>query len=209
MVDSCIGQGLTSHCHARNNLPETWASSTPHLISPDAYNLFIATTITEAFSKFIKKFKYSELLVTSVFIKAHLLHAIIIILTLQGIVISFMQLNEMFRYSLLHRRIIHTTLLFHRAFLEVKWSWLSCIHNNLWNGSWIVINSSFQSLVIHNITWIHLNAPQHCTYTYAISHSHPSYTYIHCITTIFIKSFQCLSIHAILHSIYHAWLNHD
>ena len=26
MVDSGIGQGLTSHCHARSNLPETWAS---------------------------------------------------------------------------------------------------------------------------------------------------------------------------------------
>ena len=69
-----------------------------------------------------------------------------------------MQLNEAFRYSLLHRRIIHTTLLFHRAFPVTNRSWLSCIHNNLWNGSWIVINSSFQSLVIHKITCIHLNA---------------------------------------------------
>ena len=25
-VDSGIGQGLTSHCHAQSNLPETWAS---------------------------------------------------------------------------------------------------------------------------------------------------------------------------------------
>ena len=91
-------------------------------------------------------------------IKAHLLHAIIIILTLQGIVTAFMHLNEMFRYSLLHKRIIHTTLLFNRAFLASIWSWLSCVHNNLWNGSWIVINSSFQSLVIHNITCTHLNA---------------------------------------------------
>ena len=77
---------------------------------------------------------------------------------MQGIVTSFMQLNRMFRYSLLHKRIIHTTLLFHRAFLAANWSWLSCIHNNLWNGSWIVINSSFQSLVIHNITCTHLIA---------------------------------------------------
>ena len=27
MVDSGVGQGLTSHCHARNNLPETWVSN--------------------------------------------------------------------------------------------------------------------------------------------------------------------------------------
>ena len=39
--------------------------STKHLVSLDAYNLFIATTITEAFSEFIK-FKYFQLLVTSI-----------------------------------------------------------------------------------------------------------------------------------------------
>ena len=78
-----------------------------------------------------------------------------------------MKLNRMFRYSLLHKRIIHTTLLFHRAFLAASWSWLSCIHNNLWNGSWIVINSSFQSLVSPHITCIHLNAFMQCTTTFA------------------------------------------
>ena len=83
------------------------------------YILFIATTITEAFSEFIK-FKYFQLLVTSIYTTTHLLHAIVTMLTLQGIVTSFMQLNEMFRYSLLHRRIIHTTLLFHRAFLAAN-----------------------------------------------------------------------------------------
>ena len=64
--------------------------STKHLVSLDAYNLFIATTITEPFSEFIK-FKYFQLLVTSIYTKTHLLHAIIIILTLQGIIIAFMQ----------------------------------------------------------------------------------------------------------------------
>ena len=42
--------------------------STKHLVSPDAYNLFIATTITEAFSEFIK-FKYFQLLVASILSK--------------------------------------------------------------------------------------------------------------------------------------------
>ena len=65
MVDSGIGQGLTSKCHSRINLPEHELLSTKHLVSLDAYNLFIATTITEAFSEFIKKFKYFQLLVTS------------------------------------------------------------------------------------------------------------------------------------------------
>ena len=77
---------------------------------------------------------------------------------MQGIVTSFIQLNGMFRYSLLHRHIIHTTLLFNRAFLVANWSWLSYIHNNLWNNSWIIINSPFQSLVSPLITWIHLKA---------------------------------------------------
>ena len=129
----------------------------------------------------------------------------------QGIVTSFMQLNEMFRYSLLHKRIIGTTLLFHREFLEANWSWLSffmhllsCIHNSLWNGSWIVINSSFQPLVIHNITCTHLNAFMQwnhniCTYTYAISHSHPSYASIQCITTRFLKYFNAYPFNATLH----------
>ena len=62
----------------------------------------------------------------------------------------------MVRYSLLHRRIIHTTLLFNREFSAANWSWLSCIHNNLWNDSWIIINSPFQSLVSPHITCIHL-----------------------------------------------------
>ena len=39
-----------------------------HLVSLDAYNLVIATTITEAFSEFIK-FKYFQLLVTSILSK--------------------------------------------------------------------------------------------------------------------------------------------
>ena len=64
MVDSGIGQGLTSQCHSRNNIPlnamlkivylKHEFQSTKHLVSLDAYNLFIAITITEAFSEFIK-----------------------------------------------------------------------------------------------------------------------------------------------------------
>ena len=55
--------------------------------------LFITTTITEAFSEFIKIQILPAVSHINI-IKAHLRHAIIIILTLQGIVISFMQLNE-------------------------------------------------------------------------------------------------------------------
>ena len=123
----------------------------------------------------IYKIQILQRLVTSIYTKTHLLRAIIIMLTLQGIVISFMQLNEVVRYSLLHKCIIHTTLLFNRAFLAANWSWLSCIHSNLWNGFRIVINSSFQLLASPHITCMHsCNTSQHCTYTYAISHSHPS-----------------------------------
>ena len=77
MVDSGIGQGLTSQCHSRKIYLKHELQSTKHLVSMDAYNLFIATTITEAFSEF----KYFQLLVTSIYTKTHLLHAIIIILT--------------------------------------------------------------------------------------------------------------------------------
>ena len=136
MVDSSIGQGLTSHCHAWNNLPETWAS----INQTKSFHCYNHHWRIFRIFKFQIPSAVSHINIT----KTHLLHAIIIILTLQGIVISFMQLNEMVRYSLLHKHIIHTTLLFHRAFLAVSWSWLSYNHNNLWNGSWIVLNSSFQ-----------------------------------------------------------------
>ena len=57
MVDSGIGQGLTSQCHAWSNLPETWASINQTLGKYGYIYYLIATTITEAFSEFIK-FKY-------------------------------------------------------------------------------------------------------------------------------------------------------
>ena len=91
--------------------------TTKLLVSLDAYNLVIATTITEAFSEFIK-FEYFQLLVTSILSK--------LIYFMQSLSYyickaqSHHSCNEMFRYSLLHRRIIHTTLLVHRAFLAAN-----------------------------------------------------------------------------------------
>ena len=53
--------------------------STKHLVSLDAYNLFIATTITEAFSEYNIQIlpAVSHINIT----KTHLIHAIIIVLT--------------------------------------------------------------------------------------------------------------------------------
>ena len=115
---------------------------------------------------------------------------------MQGIVTLF-NLNEMFRYSLLHKHIICTTLLFHRAFLEANWSWLSCIYNNLWNGSWIVINSSFQPLVIHNITCIHLNASQHL-HLYLCNQSLTPFICIHSMHDYKIHKIFLMHIHSML-----------
>ena len=100
---------------------------------------------------------------------------------------------------------------------------LSYILNSLWNGSRIVINSSFQPLVIHNITCtisMHsCNASQHlhpylCMHIYNI-YSHFSYAFIQCITTRFIKYLNAYPLNATLHwfrntmhSTYHAWPNH-
>ena len=174
--------------------------STKHLVSLDAFNIFIATTITEAFSEFIK-FKYFQLLVTSISPKLIYFMQSLPYLTLKGIVISFMQLNEVVRYSLLHKCIIHTTLLFNRAFLAVNWSWLSYIHNKLWDGSWIVINSSFQSLVIHNITCTHLTAFMQYITTFSLYLCNQSLT-----PFIWIHSMHDYKIHKIflmhIHSCY-------
>ena len=84
---------------------------------------------------------------------------------------------------------------------------LSCIHNSSWNGSKIIINSSFQPLVIHNDTCTILmhscNASQHlhpylCMHIYNI-YSLFSYASTQCITTIFMKYFNAYPLNATSH----------
>ena len=76
-------------------------------------------------------------------------------------------------------------------------------HNSLWNGSWIVINSSFQLLVIHDITCTHLNAFMQHIATLHLHLCNQSLTPFICIHSMhnnkIHKIFQCLSIYAILH----------
>jgi len=136
-------------------------------------NFSIAATITKALFRIIE-FKYFQLLAHQYY-QTHLLHAIIIILKLQGIVTSFMQLMNgldtsyltsislyclAFPWRTSGSQSIMTTLFMHL---------LSCIHNNSWNGSKIVINSSFQPLVIYNNTYtISMHYAMHhniCTHT--------------------------------------------
>ena len=136
----------------------------------------------------------------------------------------------MFRYSLLHKRIICTTLPFHRAFLVANRSWLpsSCTYYSTfitasWKDSRIITNSSFQPLVSHNntctISMHSRNASQHlhpylCMHIYNI-YSNFSYAFIQCITTRFIKSLNAYPLNATLywfkntmHSII-LWSNRD
>ena len=54
MVDSGIFHGLTLIDMLQTIYPKPELQLDKHLVSLDAYNLFIAATITEAFSKFIK-----------------------------------------------------------------------------------------------------------------------------------------------------------
>ena len=97
-----------------------------HLVSLDAYNLFHCYNHYRSIFRIYKVQIFPTISHINI-TKTYLLHAIIIILTLQGIVTTFMQLNEMFRYSLLHKHIICTTLLFDRAFPTANWSWLSSL----------------------------------------------------------------------------------
>ena len=79
MVDSGIGQGLTLNSVLEIIYLKHELQSTKHLVSLDAYNLFIATTVTEAFSEY-----NIQILPTVSHIniyQTHLLYAIIIILT--------------------------------------------------------------------------------------------------------------------------------
>ena len=129
MVYFGIGQDLSSQCDARNNLPETWASINQTLGKSGCIYYLIATTNTEAFSEFIK-FKYFQLLIASISLK--LIYFTQYYHTLNYRVQSHhsCNLNEMFRYSLLHKRIICTPFPFHRAFPATNWSWLpsSCTY---------------------------------------------------------------------------------
>ena len=65
MVDSDICHGLTPIAMIQTIYLKPEIQSAKHLVSLDAYNLFIAATIIEAFSEFIK-FKYFQLLITSI-----------------------------------------------------------------------------------------------------------------------------------------------
>ena len=61
MVDSGICHGLTLIAMLQTIYLKPELQSAKHLVSLDAYNFFIAATITEAFLEFIK-FKYFQLL---------------------------------------------------------------------------------------------------------------------------------------------------
>ena len=122
-------------------------------------NFSIAATITEALFRIIE-FKYFQLLAHQYY-QTHLLHAIIIILKLQGIVTSFMQLMNGLDTSYLTSISLYCLAFPWRTsssqsimtyYPPLFMHLLSCIHNNSWNGSRIVINSSCQRLVIHNNT---------------------------------------------------------
>ena len=98
--------------------------SAKHLVSLDAYNLFIAATITNAFSEFIK-FQYFQLLITSILPKLIYFMQSLSYIKLQSIVTSFMQFKWIVWILLTSRAYHCTTLPVHRAFSIANWSWLS------------------------------------------------------------------------------------
>ena len=135
----------------------------------------------------------------------------------------------MFRYSLLHKRIIVPSCPSTKHFWQpidhdyLFMHLLSYIHKSSWNCSRIVINSSFHPLIIHNnscTTSIHsCIASQHlhpylCMHIYNI-YSYFSYASIECITTRFIKSLNAYPLNATLYwfrNTMHSnipWPNHD
>ena len=65
MVDFGICHGLTRIAMLQTIYLKPELQSAKQLVSLYAYNVFIAATITEAFSEFIK-FKYFQLLITSI-----------------------------------------------------------------------------------------------------------------------------------------------
>jgi len=78
---------------------------------------------------------------------------------------------------------------------------LSCIHNSSWNGSRIVINSSFQPLVIHNITCTHLNAFMQCIthlHLYLCNQSHTPFICIRSMHDYKIHKIFSMHIHSML-----------
>ena len=65
MVDSGICHGITLIAMLQTIYLKPELQSAKRLVSLDAYNIFIAATITKAFSEFIK-FQYFQLLITSI-----------------------------------------------------------------------------------------------------------------------------------------------
>ena len=65
MVYSGLCHGLTHFAMPQTIYLKPEPQSAKHLVSLDAYNFFIATISTKAFSEFIK-FKYFQLLITSI-----------------------------------------------------------------------------------------------------------------------------------------------
>ena len=210
MVDSSICHGLTRFAMPQTIYLKPELQSAKHLVSLDAYNFFHCCNNHWSIFRIIK-FKYFQLLITSMLQKLIYFMQSWSYFKLHGTVTSFMKFNEMFRYSLLHKHIICTTLFFHRAFPAANWSWLpsSCTYypafiTTLWNGSIIIINSSFQPLVSHNNTCIismhSCNASQHL-HPYLCMHIYWYFSYasIQCITTRFMKSFNAYPLNATLH----------
>ena len=77
-------------CHAPTIYLKLEPQSAKHLVSLDAYNVFIAATITEAFSEFIK-FQHFQLLISSILPKLIYFTQSLSYFKLQGTITSFMQ----------------------------------------------------------------------------------------------------------------------
>ena len=89
MVDSDIFHGLTLIVTLQTIYLKPELQLAEHLVSLDEYNLFIAATIIEAFSEFIK-FKYLQLLITSILPKLIYFMQSLSYFKLQGTIPSFM-----------------------------------------------------------------------------------------------------------------------
>ena len=89
MVDSGLCHGLTLIAMLQTIYLKPELQLGKHLVSLDAYNIFIAATITEAFSEFIK-FKYFQLLNTPILPKLVYFTQSLSYFKLQGKIPSFM-----------------------------------------------------------------------------------------------------------------------
>ena len=113
-------------CHAPTIYLKYELESAKHLVSLDAYNFFHCCNNHWSIFRIIE-FKYFQLLAYQYY-QTHLLH--MNHYPTKVVRSHHLCQNEMFRYSLLHKCIICTTLPFHRAFPAANLSWLpsSCTY---------------------------------------------------------------------------------